>query len=100
MHMIFPGLKREREISAMVSTLTHVVSSEVPTGAADDYAFLPTKDMPYYGSSSSTFSNYVVGSGSSSIKRTREQDDLSFVDHFGSSSHGGASSTSTTTIHT
>ncbi|MED6225861.1 hypothetical protein PIB30_097758 [Stylosanthes scabra] len=86
-------------MSAMVSALTHVVSGEVPTSADDEYV-LPTRDMAYYGSFSSTFSNYVVGSGSSSIKRTREQDDLSFIDHFSSSSHGGASSTSPTTIHT
>ena len=94
MHMIFPGLNREEEMSAMVSALTHVVSGEVPTGADDDYS-LPTSNMAY---GSSTFSNYVVGSGSSSIKRTRQQDDISFVDHF-SSSHGVTSS-SPTTIHT
>ncbi|RYQ84801.1 hypothetical protein Ahy_B10g104275 [Arachis hypogaea] len=94
MHMIFPGLNREEEMSAMVSALTHVVSGEVPTGADDDYS-LPTSNMAY---GSSTFSNYVVGSGSSSIKRTRQQDDISFVDHF-SSSHGVASSSPTTTMN-
>ncbi|TKY73881.1 regulation of transcription [Spatholobus suberectus] len=74
---LFPGMNREREMSAMVSALAHVVSGEVPTGddavlhqltaigGADDAVITPTPSLP-------PSSNYVVGT--SSVKRSREHD--------------------------
>lgn len=96
---LFPGMNRERELSAMVSALTHVVSGEIPT--VDDSAVLLLHQprggdhhhhhhhvnnvvTPNMSSSSScsgsttgpslpSSSNYVVGT-SSSLKRSREHD--------------------------
>lgn len=88
--MMFPGMNRERELSAIVSALTHVVTGEVPSG---DHTFSQphqyhhhsgaiepvTQNMsspsststPSLPSSSSSSSSYVA---SSSLKRTREDD--------------------------
>jgi len=57
---LFPGMNREREMSAMVSALTHVVTGEVPTTTDSTIPSLPSS------------SNYAIGT--SSHKRTREQD--------------------------
>lgn len=97
MNMIFPGMDREREMAAMVSALTHVVSGEVPTGdyaapsaiGGGDVAAVTRMNMPCGNSTTPSLassSNYV---GSSGLKRNWDQYDTSFVDHF---SHGGASS--------
>lgn len=70
---LFPGMNREREMSAMVSALTHVVTGEVPKST--DSAFLHDNHAvtPHVPSSASTTpSNYVLGT--SSHKRAREQD--------------------------
>ncbi|KAL2339422.1 hypothetical protein Fmac_007362 [Flemingia macrophylla] len=63
---LLPGLNREREMSAMVSALTHVVSGEVPSLV--DYQLLVAPNMP--SSSSSSSSHYV----STSNKRSRDHD--------------------------
>ncbi|XP_045823606.1 ethylene-responsive transcription factor ABR1-like [Trifolium pratense] len=91
--MIFPGLNRDREMSAMISALTHIVSGDVPnTNVGDNnihynaiderLGFTTNINM----SSSSTTpslsssSNYVTNS---SLKRTRDEDeDRSFGDQF------------------
>ncbi|RDY07483.1 Ethylene-responsive transcription factor ERF114, partial [Mucuna pruriens] len=75
--LLFPGLNREREMSAMVSALTHVVAGEVPSG---DSAVGGAHDAvtPTIPSSSPTTSplpsssNYDVAT--SSLKRSRELD--------------------------
>jgi len=93
--MIFPGLNREREMSAMISALTHIVSGDVPTQSDGD---IPHHNSAIEGrvafatninnnmsspsttqslSSPSSSSNYAT---SSSLKRTREDD--SFVGDF------------------
>ncbi|WJX34574.1 hypothetical protein P8452_22677 [Trifolium repens] len=96
--MLFPGLNREREMSAMISALTHIVSGDVPiTNGADNnihyynnaieerLGFTSNINMSSSSSSSTTTqslsssSNYVA---SSSLKRTREEDDRSFGDQF------------------
>ncbi|ESW09567.1 hypothetical protein PHAVU_009G137900 [Phaseolus vulgaris] len=67
---LFPGMNREREMSAMVSALTHVVTGEVPT-TTDSV----TPDVPSSASTTPSLpssSNYILASSSS--KRTREQD--------------------------
>lgn len=95
MEMMFPGLNREREMSAMVSALTHVVSGEVPSGG--EYYMVPNDQYHHHHqqqpsaigevvtttnmSSSATpplstsTSNYHVAS--SSLKRSREDDSSS-----------------------
>ncbi|XP_027339139.1 ethylene-responsive transcription factor ABR1-like [Abrus precatorius] len=62
--MLFPGMNREREMSAMVSALAHVVSGDVPSGDShqpsalvDDAIAIVSPNMP-----------------SSSLKRSREHD--------------------------
>jgi hypothetical protein len=96
--MIFPGLNRDREMSAMISALTHIVSGDVPiSNGADNnihyynnaieerLGFTSNINMSSSSSSSTTTqslsssSNYVA---SSSLKRTREEDDRSFGDQF------------------
>lgn len=87
--MIFPGLNRDREMSAMISALTHIVSGDVPTQSDADIvhhnsaiqgmvSFTPniTNNMSSPSttqslSSPSSSSNYAT---SSSLKRTREDD--------------------------
>ncbi|KAG5045935.1 hypothetical protein AAZX31_06G141700 [Glycine max] len=78
---LFPGLNREREMSAMVSALTHVVSGEVPiTGDSSSSSSLVLHHQPHDDTvivtptmpSSSSSSTYVVGT--SSLKRSREND--------------------------
>ncbi|RZC17706.1 ethylene-responsive transcription factor ERF110-like [Glycine soja] len=75
---LFPGINREREMSAMVSALTHVVSGEVPTGDSssvlhhqphDDDAVTVKPNMP---STTPFSSTYVVAT--SSLKRSRQHD--------------------------
>ncbi|XP_057417416.1 ethylene-responsive transcription factor ERF110-like isoform X2 [Lotus japonicus] len=89
--MMFPGLNREREMSAMVSALTHVVSGDVPSG---DYT-IPhdfgggsvRQNLPSYSSAAPSLpssSDYVA---SSSLKRSREDDRSSFIEF----SHGASS---------
>ncbi|XP_061355603.1 ethylene-responsive transcription factor ABR1-like [Gastrolobium bilobum] len=94
--MMFPGMNREKEMSAMVSALTHVVSGEVPSG---DYVVLDQPSAiggggggdaspsvtPNLPSLSSSSSDYV---GSSAFKRRRGDD----------SSLGAASSPAIPTI--
>ncbi|WVZ18670.1 hypothetical protein V8G54_005992 [Vigna mungo] len=62
---LFPGMNREREMSAMVSALTHVVTGEFPT-STDNHAV-----TPHVPSSASTTPSLP---SSSSHKRAREQD--------------------------
>ena len=78
---LFPGLNREREMSAMVSALTHVVSGEVPiTGDSSSSSSLVLHHQPHDDTvivtptmpSSSSSSTYVVAT--SSLKRSREND--------------------------
>ena len=80
MPMIYPGLNREKEMSEMVSALTHVLYGDVPP----DYTVLP---LASGGGSSSSTSSY---GGSSALKRSRE-DDISFFEF----SRGGSSSSHT-----
>lgn len=69
MMAMFSGLGREREMSAMVSALTHVVSGEVPGSLVDDLG-LTTGVASVSGISSSSSSSYV-GVGQ---KRGREEE--------------------------
>lgn len=75
---LFPGLNREREMSAMVSALTHVVTGEVPTPTDSTFLHHHHAVTPHVPSSASTTpslpssSHYVPAT--SSHKRPREQD--------------------------
>lgn len=97
---LFPGMNREREMSAMVSALTHVVSGEVPTvdsalllhqlrsgGGHHHLNNVVTPNMPSTTTPSLPYSStsYVVGT--SSLKRSREHDTYttSSVSHAASS---------------
>lgn len=81
MPMMFPGLNREREMSAMISALTHVICGEnenTNNGADQKMDHTTTFNNPSGSGSSipsSTSSSY--GSSSSALKRRRE-DDRSF----------------------
>lgn len=79
MPMMFPGLNREREMSAMISALTHVICGENTNNGADQKMDHTTtfNNPSVFGSAipSSTSSSY--GSSSSALKRRRE-DDRSF----------------------
>ncbi|KAI4317164.1 hypothetical protein L6164_025059 [Bauhinia variegata] len=77
MAMIFPGLNRETEMSAMVSALTHVVSGDVPDdhnlvfqhhqqGAIEEAHAPPMASLSATPSSSSS---YI---GTSALKRSRQ----------------------------
>ncbi|CAK8567833.1 unnamed protein product [Lathyrus sativus] len=67
----FPGMNRDREMSAMISALTHIVSGDVPNQST------PVEpSMINMSSSPNSSSSYVT---SSSLKRTRE-DDRFFAD--------------------
>ncbi|CAI8598799.1 unnamed protein product [Vicia faba] len=63
----FPGMNRDREMSAMISALTHIVSGDVPNQS--------TEVEPNINMSSSPNSSTSYGT-SSSLKRTREDDQL------------------------
>ncbi|CAL0305303.1 unnamed protein product [Lupinus luteus] len=95
----FPGMNREKEMSAMVTALTHVVAGEVPSDGDNCIIHQPRivgaiegRDVnvkPNIASASSTpsllsSSNYV---GGSALKRNRD-DGRSFGHDF---SHGGGS---------
>jgi hypothetical protein len=54
---ILSGLNREREMSAMVSALTHVVSGEVPFGFVDESDL--TQSLASGSGSSCTSSSYI-----------------------------------------
>jgi len=87
--MIFPGLNRDREMSAMISALTHIVSGDVPTQsdghivhhnsaiegrvsfATNINSNMSSPSTTQSLSSPSSSSNYAA---SSSLKRTREDD--------------------------
>ncbi|KAJ1412917.1 DNA-binding domain superfamily [Sesbania bispinosa] len=83
MPMMFPGLNKEKEMSAMISALTHVICGEDSNGDQKrDYtafgggvytdAFPVTPNMPSASAKpSSTSSSY---GGSSALKRRREDD--------------------------
>lgn len=88
----FPGLNREREMSAMVSALTHVVSGDVPSG---DHSILnqPTESSAIGGSNDAIVTLNMMPSASSTpslpsnsaLKRSRDRS-------FGGFSHGDNSS--------
>ncbi|CAJ1974615.1 unnamed protein product [Sphenostylis stenocarpa] len=99
---LFPGMNREREMSAMVSALTHVVTGEAPT--TTDSSFLlhrhdasVTPTMPSSASTTPSLpssSTYVLGT--SSHKRTREHDTPSSFSHASSVPRRGESSNNMT----
>ncbi|XP_058781367.1 ethylene-responsive transcription factor ERF110-like [Vicia villosa] len=63
----FPGMNRDREMSAMISALTHIVSGDVPNQST------AVELEPNIKMSTSTNSSSSYGT-SSSLKRTREDD--------------------------
>jgi len=76
--MMFPGLNREGEMSAMVSALTHVICGDQNNGGGDDYNVLNQNmnhnafegdgiDIKPFGSSIS-----LAYGGNSALKRRRE----------------------------
>lgn len=93
--MIFPGLNRDREMSAMISALTHIVSGDVPnTNVADinNIHYNAIEDRLGFTSNinMSSSSSSTTPSSNSSLKRSREEeDDRSFGDQF--LLHGGYS---------
>ncbi|CAL5204283.1 unnamed protein product [Lathyrus oleraceus] len=64
----FPGMNRDREMSAMISALTHIVSGDVPNQST---AVQLEPNMINMSSSPNSSSSYVT---SSSLKRTRDDD--------------------------
>ncbi|MED6220636.1 hypothetical protein PIB30_046723 [Stylosanthes scabra] len=69
--MLFPGLNREKEMSAMVEALTHVVCGEIPQ---EDLAVTP--NMASVSETPSTSSSSY--GANSNLKRSR-QDDIPFL---------------------
>lgn len=63
----FPGMNRDREMSAMISALTHIVSGDVPNQST------AVELEPNINTSSSLNSSSSYGT-SASLKRTREDD--------------------------
>lgn len=83
----FPGMNREREMSAMVSALTHVVSGDVPRGD-DTILNQPTESSGIGGSDVIVTQNTMPSASStpslpsnSALKRSRDRS-------FGGFSHG------------
>ncbi|KAE9604139.1 hypothetical protein Lal_00002115 [Lupinus albus] len=99
----FPGMNREKEMSAMVTALTHVVAGDVPSGG-DHYIIHQPRIVgaiieggsdvnvkPNIVSSASSTPSLISSSnyiGSSALKRNREDDDRFFGHDF---SHGASS---------
>lgn len=95
---IFSGMMREREMSVMVSALTHVVSGKVPGGLMDDGLGLTPSVASTSGASYSSGSSYI------GVEQKREReveggDGGEFCEPatsrfraFGDFTHGGSSS--------
>nr|UDM84173.1 ERF transcription factor [Juglans regia] len=116
---MFSGMMREREMSMMVSALTHVVSGKVPGGLMDDHGLGLTPSV-----ASTSGASYSSGSSYIGVEQKREReveggDGGEFCEPatsrfraFGDYTHGGSSSgprateglstrpTSSTTIRT
>ncbi|KAK7247521.1 hypothetical protein RIF29_42404 [Crotalaria pallida] len=70
----FPGMNREKEMSAIVSALTHVVCGDVPDGGDNDYTEGHSAIVVGSGDDSMPSSSSSSYGGSSALKRSREDD--------------------------
>lgn len=96
--MMFPeGLNREREMSAMISALTHVICGEEKhddgaAAAVDAFPVTPNNNPSGSATPSSKSSSY---GGSSALKRRREED----CGSFGNFSRGSSSPAIPASMH-
>ncbi|KAF7840055.1 ethylene-responsive transcription factor ABR1-like [Senna tora] len=81
MPMVFPGVNRDSEMSAMVSALTHVVAGDVPDGGGGGAVAVTNSSPPPSDSATTPSPSSSPYGGNSALKRS-----------FGDISRGGSSS--------